>query len=64
MLLKIVFICKECYIKNHGELPTQAYGPLYQLTEEECHCEICNKKDYLILTTEPVDEKDIIFPFV
>ncbi len=52
MQLRISCICKECYIKKYGELPTWVYGDLYRITDEENKCEDCGKTDFLIYTTE------------
>lgn len=56
-MLIIKLICKECYNKKYGELPTGAYGMPYKITDEKTECEECGKKDYLIYTTESADPK-------
>ena len=61
MIVKV--ICKECYNKKYGELPTVEYGMLYQTTDEQMECEDCGKKDYLIYTTERVDPKNYELKF-
>ena len=60
-MLIVKLICKECYNKKYGELPTVEYGMLYQTTDEQMECEDCGKKDYLIYTTESVDPKNYKF---
>ena len=62
-MLIVKLICKECYNKKYGELPTAEYGMLYQTTDEQMECEDCGKKDYLIYTTEPVNPKNYKLKF-
>ena len=61
-MLVVKLICKECYNKKYGELPTKYIVP-YQTTDERMECEDCGKKDYLIYTTEPVNPKNYKLKF-
>ena len=45
-------ICKECYNKKYGELPTWENKPICQITKKKQICEECGRKDYLIYTAE------------
>ena len=60
-MLIVKLICKECYNKKYGDLPTVEYEMLYQTTDEQMECEDCGKKDNLINTTESVDPKNYKF---
>ena len=56
-MLIVKLICKECYNKKYGDLPTVEYEMLYQTTDEQMECEDCGKKDYLIYTTAAANPK-------
>ncbi len=51
-MLVVKMICKECYVKQYGDLPVWEYGKLYEMTKEEKRCEKCGKTNFLVYTLE------------
>ncbi len=48
---RIKCVCKECYAAEKEE---KRYGEIYDQTKEAMECESCEKKEILIITTEPL----------
>ncbi len=51
MILKVVCVCMDCYVKNKQE---NNYGEDCKVTDKKEKCEVCGKEEYLLLTTEPI----------